>query len=110
MTRTDYSQLPSSDISPFIASTFIQDGVRCWYQVDTDNRPYTSKSDLTLEQFKKLQNGETIEFVNAKKEAKTFKPIHPSQANSIEANMRHVAGLLCCVDIDNFTKVEPSQC
>ena len=78
MTRTDYSQLPSSDISPFIASTFIQDGVRCWYQVDTD-KPYTSKSDLTLEQFKKLQNVETIEFVNAKKEAgenfQTYSPV-----------------------------------
>ena len=108
MTRTDYSQLPSSDISPFIASTFIQDGVRCWYQVDTNN-PSSSKSDLKLEDFRQFQNGEGIERIFSKgkpnqKIVKDWKPINQSGANSIEVNMRNIAGLLCCVDIDNFTK------
>lgn len=108
MMRTDYSQMPSNDISNFIASTFTENGVRCWYHIDTD-KAYTSKSDLNLEQFKKIQNGETIHYKNDKGIDKTFKPTHPAYSNSIEVNMRNIEGLLCCVDIDDNVEVTPSQ-
>ena len=111
MTRTDYSQIPSNDISSFIASTFIRDGVRCFYLIDTDNRG-SSKSDMSLEEFKKLQEGNGILRIfnkDTKKEKRVedWKP-NLYGANSIEVNMRNIEGLLCCVDIDDCIEVPPT--
>jgi len=105
MTRTDYSELPSKDANLFIAKTFTQDGVRTFYPMST---PTDSKSDLTLEQFRQIQEGKAVEWINSKNIKKSFRPLAMSVATSIELNFRHLDGFLCCVDIDDCIEVAKS--
>jgi phage/plasmid-associated DNA primase len=105
MQRTDYSKLPSKDAILFIAQTFIQDGVKTFYPM---SQRTDSKSDLTLEQFRLIQENQPVKYINSKNEHKSFRPLAMSVATSIELNFRHLDGFVCCVDIDDHVEVEKS--
>jgi phage/plasmid-associated DNA primase len=105
MTRTDYSKLPSKDANLFIAKTFIQDGVKTFYPM---SNPTDSKSDLTLEQFRLIQEKKAVEWINSKNEKKSWRPLGIAVATSIELNFRYLDGFVCCVDIDDCVEVEKS--
>lgn len=105
MTRTDYSKIEAKDANLFIGKTFTQDGIRTFYPMSI---PTDSKSDLTLEQFRLIQEGKSVDYINSKNMKKSFRPLAMSAATSIELHFRHLDGFVCCVDIDDCVEVEKS--
>jgi len=101
---TDHSATP---IQQFIAKTFIIDGVRCFYPIDV-NKKSSSKSDMTLEEFRMLQEGKPIMRTwNKGKENETtteWRPVGASMTNIFEVNFANLN--LFTTDIDDYCEVE----
>lgn len=97
---TEHSATP---IQQFIAKTFIIDGVRCFYPIDV-NKKSSSKSDMTLEEFRMLQEGKPIMRTwNKGKENETtteWRPVGASMTNIFEVNFANLN--LFTTDIDDY--------
>ena len=101
---TDHIKTP---ITQFITKTFVVDGVRCFYPVDIDKKS-SSKSDMTLDEFRLLQEGKPIMRTWNKgtpKETTTeWRPTPARDTNIFECNFSKLN--LFTTDIDDYVEVE----
>jgi hypothetical protein len=94
-----------TNLLPFIASTFIRDGVKCFYGVDGNNFS-TSKSNITIDELKTIGEGNSLTRT-VEKTGKTYlwKPISLKSTDTVEVSMECV-GNLYCLDIDNCETID----
>ena len=86
----------------FVGKIFVHEsGTKCYYGVE-DNNFNTSKSNMTLDEFKKIQNGESIvRFSKTKNADYNWRPMSINNTNTIECSAEAI-GNMYILDIDNF--------
>ena len=93
------------DIKMFIARTFLKDGVRCFYGVERGNF-CTSKSDMTIDDFKIINGGGKLRRTNKKNGNEyDWVPVGLKNTDTFECSME-ATGNLYCLDIDTVHIVD----